>query len=222
MKICIDVGGTFTDLVLFDEKKGRVVGTTKVSSTPKDPSEGAIHGINSILEESGVEPAHVDFTAHGTTVAVNTLLEHKGASVGLITTKGFRDILELRRISRPKLYDLFQDIPTPLVPRNLRLEVLERVDFQGNVLHPLDPSEVLWAADQLIRRGVESVAISFLFSYINPIHEIKARDIIRKKYANLLVFISSEVNPQIKEYERTSTTVLCSYIGPKVVNYIDR
>jgi N-methylhydantoinase A len=224
MRIGIDVGGTFTDMVLVDDASGKV-SYTKTSTTPKDLAQGVINGIDKILGIAGAKLEDVDYIvgAHGSTIGTNALIERKGAKVGLITTRGFRDVLEIGRVQRPPegIYDFNVDNPLPLVPRYLRLGVTERVDRDGNVLVPLNEAEVEEAVRFFKSEGVEAVAICFLFSFLNPEHERRAAEICKSIYPEVLVSLSSELAPEFREYERTSTTVLNAYLQPLTIRYID-
>jgi N-methylhydantoinase A len=221
-KVGIDVGGTFTDVVLIDEASGRLW-ATKVPTTPADPSIGASDGVKRILELSGLTGPEIDFIGHGTTIATNMLIEGKGARVALLTTKGFRDILEIRRGSRhdrADLYDLFFANPPSIVPRRLRREVHERILYDGTVERALSVDEVRQEMDFLREQGVESVAICFLNSQVNPSHEKIAAEAIRQGQDQLFVTASCEVNPEMQEYERTCTTVINGMLGPRCGSYI--
>jgi N-methylhydantoinase A len=206
----VDVGGTFTDFLLFEE--GGIV-VHKRPSTPDDPSRGVLDG----LREMGARP---DQVAHGSTVATNAIIERKGARTALITTRGFRDVLVIGRQTRQKLYDLSPQRTPPLVPDDLRLEADERVDRDGGVLQPLDPSQVERLLDDLESMGVESLAVCFLFSFLNPDHERLVAESARRR--RLFVSPSFEVLPEHREYERTATTVATAYVGPVVSRYLSR
>jgi len=198
LRIGVDTGGTFTDVCLFEEESGRVA-VTKLSSTPDDPSRSILNGVASILKQEKGKASEVNYFAHGTTVATNALIQHAGARTGLITTEGFRDLLELGRQRRPDLYDLQADKPVPLVPRDLRFEVKERTTHDGRVEAPLDLKAVAEASRKLKARGVKSVAICFLYSYLNPSHEKRAREILEKEVSGVNVSTSHEVLPQFRE-----------------------
>mgnify|MGYP001029065140 FL=1 len=219
--IGIDTGGTFTDVIAFREADGRLV-ALKVPSTPQNPAEAFIAGVRAALEELGAAPEDVAFLAHGTTVATNALLEGKGARTGLITTEGFRDVYEIRRLNRSfeDLYNIFWTKPTPLVPRYLRKEVRERVNVDGVAVVPLDEGGVRDAAAALGEEGVESVAVCFLHSYLNPEHERQAAAIIREVLPGVSISLSHEVNPEYREYERTSTTVVNAFVAPIIERYL--
>ncbi len=217
-RLGVDVGGTFTDVVLTGPD-GRM-SVRKVSSTPGRYDEGIIGGIGEALVEAGVTAADVVEVCHSTTAATNAVLERKGARVGLITTKGFRDVLEVRRLRTPTLYDLFYEPPDPLVPRYLRLEVDERMDAAGQVLTPLDSEEVRERVGELLAEGVESLAVCLLNAYRNPLHEQAIGELVRAEYPELFVSLSHEVVSAIREYERTSTTVANAYLMPVMNTYL--
>ena len=214
----MDVGGTFTDVVLMDEHDGSVL-VAKVPSTPDDPSRAFIAAVRKALELAHRRPDEVTFVAHGTTVATNALLERRGARTALITTRGFRDVLEIRRMNRPPelLYDLGAPLPPPLVPRRLRFEITERINFSGEVLIPLDEADVERLAAAL--SGVESLAVCFLFSYANPEHERRIAELLGRRCPGLPISLSSEVLPEFREYERTATTTINAYVRPLVAAY---
>jgi N-methylhydantoinase A len=220
-RIGIDTGGTFTDLVLFSEETGELV-SWKVSSTPEDPSLALARGIEEILRRRGLPPGALTYLGHGTTVATNAFLQRQGARTGLVTTAGFRDLLELGRQARPALYDLRADKHSVIVPGALRKEVRERVAYDGSVVRPIREADVERAARELARAGVEAVAICFLFSFMNADHEARAKRIVQDRLPGAYVSISSEVIPEFREYERMATTVLNAYLGPVVQRYMDR
>jgi len=221
MRLGIDVGGTFTDLVLIDDHTG-AIHSTKVLTTPRNPADGVLAGINKILALAGASIADVDYIVHGTTIGTNALIERKGAKTGLITTAGFRDVLEIARIERPDagLYDIFVDLPDPLVPRYLRREVRERVGADGAVVVPLDEASAVEAARFLKDQGVEAIAICLLFAFRNPTHERRVRDIVHAVFPQAYISLSSEVAPEFREYERTSTTVINAYLQPITERYV--
>ena len=221
LRVGIDVGGTFTDLYLLDEKSGAIV-RHKLPSTPDNPYEAPIKGIQEILRMAGAAPADVRFVGLGTTVATNDLLERKGARTGLITTKGFRDLLEIARQKRPHVYDMFVRKPDPLIPRQARLEVDERVAADGTVLRALDERAIVEVLERLLGQGVESVAVCFLNSYANPDHERRAREIIQRHWPDGFVSVSEDLLPEFREYERLSTTVINAYLMPRMKRYLDR
>ncbi|MCS6860588.1 MAG: hydantoinase/oxoprolinase family protein [Abditibacteriales bacterium] len=221
MRIGIDTGGTFTDLILYAESSDgqpRLL-THKVPSTPPDFSAGVLRGLRELLTGAALGQVRYDLI-HGSTVATNALLERKGAKTALVTTRGFRDVLEIGRQTRAEIYNLNVERPAPLVSRPLRLEVTERVDAQGNVLTPLRASEVERVLDRLERRGVESVAVCLLFSFLHPQHEQRIAALARKR--GFFVSASCEVLPEFREYERTSTTVVNAYVSPVMSRYLSQ
>lgn len=218
-RVGIDIGGTFTDIVLMGGD-GSVL-TKKVSSTPDDYSRGIVGGLESLFEEHVIHPDSIEDVVHATTVAANAVLEGKGVKTGLITTEGFRDVLEFRRVRIPELYNLDYVKPKPLVPRQLRLEVRERVGADGNVRVPLDEQSVLAVAHRLRQAEVQAVAVCLLHSYANPTHERRIKELLRGVLpAEVFVSCSHEILPEIREYERTSTTVVNAYLGPVVAHYL--
>ncbi|HEV3007924.1 MAG TPA: hydantoinase/oxoprolinase family protein, partial [Burkholderiales bacterium] len=213
-----DIGGTFTDIVL---RGAGAVRTLKVSSTPDDYSRAILGAVREIRDSFGIEPRAIDAVVHATTVATNTILEHKGAKTALVTTEGFRDVLEMRRLRIPVMYDLQYDKPPPLVPRRLRYELAERMGPRGEVKKPLDEAQARALAKKLMDEGVESVAICLLHSYANPAHEQRAAELLRGELnGRTYVTLSSDILPEIREYERTSTAVVNAYIGPIVRHYV--
>ncbi len=223
MRIGIDVGGTFTDIVLIDDKNKKIH-YTKVLTVPRSPAQGVLSGIEKILHIANASMADLDYMVHGhgTTIGTNALIERKGAKTGLITTAGFRDVLEIARIERPDegLYDFLIDTPEPLVPRYLRVEVNERVGAHGEVVRPLDEASVERAARYLKEQGATTIAVCLLFSFLNPKHEERVKEICRDIYPEAFVSISSEICPEFREFERTSTTVINAYLQPIVERYI--
>ena len=217
-RIGIDIGGTFTDIVTVREDG--LTATRKAPSTPDDYSRGIASALAAWLREVGAEPDQVIGIVHATTVATNAILELKGARVGLLTTAGFRDVLELRRLRIPVLYDLQYDKPKPLVDRRLRLEVRERMAPDGSVRLPIEERDVVAAAEIFRREKVEAIAISFLHAYANPAHEIAAEATLARNLGpDVYLCRGSEILPEIREYERTSTAVVNAYIGPVVSHY---
>lgn len=221
VRIGIDVGGTFTDLFLFDEASGGTV-RHKLPSTPADPSRAPIRGIREILDKAGAAPDRVRFVGLGTTVATNALLERKGAPTALITTRGFRDLLEIGRQKRPHLYDLFVRKPAPLVPRALRLEVTERMGPDGDVVVALDEGSVHEALDRVKQAKVASVAICLLNSYADPRHEAQVAQLVHRYCPHVAVATSHELVPEFREYERLSSTVVNAYLMPVMQTYLAR
>ena len=220
-RIGVDIGGTFTDVLLVDEETGHI-GVAKVSTTPRDVTRGVIDGIRQGLTRYRVDPTGVVLLAHATTIVTNALIEKKGAKAGFVATRGFRDVLELRRSSRADLYDLFQDAPAVLVPRRWRFEVTERIDAQGQVVTPLDESEIDGVIAAVRDAGLETVAVSLLFSFLNDRHERLLGERLRRALLGVGVYLSSEVLPEIREFERASTTAVCAYVGPLLASYLDR
>ena len=221
MRVSIDVGGTFTDVNMVDYQSGEIC-SAKTLTTPRDLSEAVCRGIEKILGLSNISMDELDCIVHGATTGTNALIERKGARTGLITTEGFRDVLEIGRIMRPEegLYDFTVDLPPPLVPRYLRREVRERMDSRGDVLVPLDEDSARECAHFLKEEGVRSIAISLLFSYVNPAHERKVREICRQVFPDAYITMSSEICPEYREYERTSTAVINAYLQPIIEGYI--
>lgn len=223
--IGVDVGGTFTDLICCSVDTGELT-VHKVSTTPNDPSEGVMVGIRELCSLSGIAPAEVDYVLHGTTTATNAMLEHKGARTGMITNEGFRDIIHIARHQRVEHYSIKQELPwqaRPLVQRRHRKTVAGRLaPPTGQELVPLDEDGVREAAMALKAAGVESVAICFLFSYLDPRHERRAQQIVSEIMPDAFVTTSSEVSPQFREFERFTTAAISAFVGPKVRTYIDR
>jgi N-methylhydantoinase A len=218
-RLGIDVGGTFTDLVLFSEGSGALA-VEKVPSVPDDPSRGIMDGIERILAAAGVVPAGVVYVAHGTTVATNTLLERRGARTALITTQGFRDLLEIARQRRPSLYDLHAPKPRALVRRKLRREVPERVTHDGAIRQPLDLAAVDRVLDELAAENIEALAVCFLYSFLHPEHERLVAERASARLSGVAVSASSDVLPELREYERLSTTVANAYLLPRMGSYV--
>lgn len=222
MRVGVDVGGTFTDVVLVDGAQAGVW-TVKVPTTPEDPVVGALQGIAEILRRCGADPQKIQFVGHGTTIATNLIVEGKGARTALITTKGFRDVLEIRRAGRhdrADLYDLFFVNPEPLAPRRRRFEVVERIRYDGSIEEPLDRNSLAAAIEAVKLSGAQAVAVCFLHSYRNADHETAAIAFVRERLPDLFATASIEVNPEIYEYERTSTTVINAALGPRCGGYI--
>ncbi len=220
IRVAVDIGGTFTDIVTMPPD-GRLL-TKKVSSTPRNYADAIIEGLRQLGRDHGLALAAIGEFMHATTIGSNTILEQRGARVGLITTRGFRDVLELRRLRMPRLYDLEWEKPKPLVPRYLRREVTERIDAKGGVATPLDVAEVEAALDFLLAERVDVVAVALLHAYANPVHERQIRAIAQVRAPRLAMCLSSEVLPEIREYERTSTTVVNGYLLPVVHSYLQR
>ncbi len=211
----VDIGGTFTDLVGY--RDGAII-TSKTSTVPADPTEGAA----TALKLAGCDLAAMDELIHGSTIAINTVLERKGAKTALLTTQGMRDVYAIGRGNRPDAFNLFFHRPRPLVPRELTFEIRERMDAAGRVLQPLDPAEVAGLAVTLKSLGIEAVAVCFLHAYASPAHEILAGEVLRGALPDLFVTLSHEILREFREYERTSTTVLNAFVGPRVSRYLSR
>ena len=220
-RVGVDSGGTFTDLCLFDDSSGRVE-VWKVPSTPDDPSRGIARGVEESLARVDAGLADVGYFGHGTTVATNALIQLRGVRTGLITTDGFRDLLEIGRQKRPDLYDLQADKPETLVSRDLRVGVVERVRHDGSVELGLDEPAVRAAAEALRDAGVEAVAICFLYGFLRPGHEQRARKIVAEVLPDAFISTSHEVAPEFREFERMSTAVVNAYLGPVMRRYIGR
>jgi len=216
-----DIGGTFTDFVLINDETG-AIGVHKCLTTPKDPSDAVETGIRALLNDTPDFVGQLDEVIHGTTLVINAIIERKGAKTGLITTKGFRDVLELGRELRYDSYDIFAEYPEILVPRPLRLEVDERIASDGRILRPLEPEAAKKTLRQLLALGIESFAVCLINSFENPVHELMIKDIALKEAPHLSASISYEVLPQIREYERTSTTVTNAYVKPLTGDYLAR
>jgi N-methylhydantoinase A len=217
----IDTGGTFTDLIAFDQMSGTLQ-RTKVPSVPSDPSLAVVEALEKLFAE-GVMPADVAMIVHGTTVATNALLESKGVRAGLLITKGFRAVYEARGWSQPRgadLLDTFYRKPPLLVSQYLTDEIIERLDYEGHVVTPLDEAALRASVRNLVGKGVEAIAVCFLFSFVNPAHERRAAEIIAQEAPDCRISISSEVLPVIREYPRLSTTVIDAYVGPRIANYL--
>ena len=220
-RIGVDIGGTFTDVALVDDASGHI-GVAKVPTTPSDLTEGVLCALEMAMRRYQVAAADVGLLSHATTVVTNAILEETGARAALITTRGFRDVLELRRSARADLYDLFQDAPATLIPRRRRFEITERIGADGAVVTPLAENEIDGLVAALEAARVDAVAISLLFSFLNPEHEQRLGARLRAALPHLPVYLSSEVLPEIKEFERTSTTAVCAYAGPILSSYLQR
>jgi N-methylhydantoinase A len=217
-RVGVDIGGTFTDIVLLGSDG--TIHTKKISSSVGNYAQAIVDGLSELFAESGLGGKDILEIRHGTTVASNAILEHKGARVGLITTKGFRDVLEIRTLRMPRLYDIGWTKPPPLVERYLRKVVDERVDAEGVIERPLDPEDASRAIAALLAEKVEAIAVCLINSFANPAHELMLREMIRQQAPGLPLSISYEVLPEIKEYERTSTTVINAYVMPIVATYL--
>ncbi|MFP4036648.1 MAG: hydantoinase/oxoprolinase N-terminal domain-containing protein, partial [Desulfobacteraceae bacterium] len=216
-----DIGGTFTDFVLLNDETGEIF-INKCLTTPSDPSDAVEQGIKELENRVPGLTGKLDEVIHGTTLVINAIIERKGATTGLITTKGFRDVLELAREIRYAPYDIFAEYPEPLIPRRLRLEVDERVRSDGTVLRPLDRQEARRVVQDLVDMGVESISVCLLNSFENPEHEMTIKEIIEEEHPEISVSVSYKVLPQIREYERTSTTVTNAYVKPLTGRYLSK
>lgn len=219
IRLGVDIGGTFTDVVL---ETGDDRHSTKVLTTYSAPEDAIVEGMQRVCRDAGIAPNQIEQIIHGTTLATNALIERRGAKTALITTKGFRDVIEMRTESRFEQYDLNLVLPEPLLPRNRRHVVTERLDADGNVLIPLDETEVEALADDLASAGYESVAVGLLHSYVNGAHERRIAEILARKLPDAMISISSEVSPQMREYERFNTTIANAYIKPLMKSYLTR
>ena len=225
IRVGVDVGGTFTDIILenHDANKNEVT-VTKVSSTPHDQSEGVVKGVLQVCQLAGVSPSDIDMLYHGTTVATNMVIERDGAEVGMLTTRGFRDILHMARHKRPHNFSLQYEVPwqsKPLVKRRNRIPITERLmPPTGEVETPLNEDEVRAAAELLKKRGINSIVVAFLFSFLNNDHEMRAKEIVSSIHPDAYIYTSSEVVNVIREYERFSSTAMNAYIGPKTARYL--
>jgi N-methylhydantoinase A len=220
LSLGIDIGGTFTDIVIYDPGTGRHH-IWKEPTTPGDPAEGVIAGTKRLLATGAVAAKDIARVVHATTLFTNALIERKGARTGLITTAGFRDVLEIGRERKFELYDIFIEMPEPLVPRSLRREVAERLDQNGALEVPLDEAALMDEVEDLVERGVVSIAIVFLHSYANPAHENAAARAVAARYPDISLTTSAEVAPEIREFERTSTTVVNAFVKPLADTYLD-
>lgn len=219
MRAAIDIGGTFTDVLLYDDDTG-VLWAAKVSSSPQQPAQAFISGLHLALASANSELSQVSTLVHGTTIVTNTLLEGKTAPVGLLVTKGFRDLLEIGRQQRPKLYDLMADRRTPLVPRHRVREVQERVGADGREVVPLNLETAKDKIQALKELGAESLAIVLLFSFFNPDNENKLGELAQEYFPESSIFLSSQISPEFREFERASTTVVAAAVAPKVLSYL--
>ena len=220
VRIGADIGGTFTDIVLA-QSDGKVL-TAKVSTTPQAPEQAVIAGIADILAHAGASGNSVTEVVHATTIGSNTLLEKTGAATGLLTTRGFRDVLEIGRIRTPNMFDLSWAKPDPLIERAARLEVKERIAADGRIIEPMSEGDIVAAGHKFVELGVSAVAICFINSYRNGLHERQARDILETRFPQLLVSISTDLQPEAKEYERTSTTAVNAFVLAAMRNYLTR
>ena len=219
VRLAVDIGGTFTDVVLECHGQRYI---SKVLTTSRAPDDGVMQGVHDVLARSGRELADLDLILHGTTLATNAIIERKGAKTGLVTTEGFRDVLEIGYESRYDQYDIMIDKPVPLVPRHLRVTVPERIDVGGRVLLSLDETKLRNRLAQLAEHRVESIAVGFLHAYADPVHECRVRDLLVEMFPDISVSLSCEVCPEVREYERLSTTVANAYVRPLMEGYLAR
>ncbi|NBS65036.1 MAG: hydantoinase/oxoprolinase family protein, partial [Betaproteobacteria bacterium] len=215
-RIAADIGGTFTDVAAFDERSGRLL-LGKTLTTPAR----LVDGINTGVGKAGSRMAEAGLFLHGSTIAINTMLERTGARVALVTTQGFRDIYEIGRVNRPDAFNLRHRKHEPLVERALRFEVRERLMYDGSVLEPLNLDSLNDVADRIAQENVEAIAILFLHAYRNPAHEVAARKVLQKRFPGHFITISSELSLEYREFERTSTVVANAYVGPRVHRYLE-
>jgi len=220
-RIGVDIGGTFTDVAVVEEASGRI-GVAKVLTTPGDLAEGVMDALQSAMNRYDVVDLDVGLLSHATTVVTNAILEDKGARAALIMTRGFRDVLELRRSARASLYDLFQDAPTTLIPRRRRFEISERIGGDGKIVTPLAEDEIDGLIAALKSTRVDAIAVSLVFSFLNPMHERQLGARLRAALPDVPVYLSSDVLPEMREFERTSTTAVCAYVGPILASYLAR
>lgn len=222
-RLAVDIGGTFTDLALERGNGDEVERwTAKVLTTPAAPEQGVLEGVRVVLARAGLQPSDVSLLIHGTTLATNAIIERKGARTALLTTEGFRDVLALGNESRYDQYDLNIELPQPLVPRRWRVTVPERLDNEGNILLPLDEAAVRRQVEFLRAEGIEALAIGFLHAFVNPAHERRAAEIVREMWPEIPVSLSSEVSPEMREWERFSTTAANAYVQPRMASYLFR
>jgi N-methylhydantoinase A len=220
-RLGVDIGGTFTDVALEVGGNGAARRySAKILTTPQAPERGVLAAIEAVLGQAALTPGDLSLIIHGTTLATNAIIERKGAKTALVTTEGFRDTIEIRHENRFEQYDVNIDLPPPLVPRRLRCVVPERIDARGRVVTPLDETAVAALAARLAADGVESIAIGFLHSYVNPAHEERARDILLEHLSGMTMTLSSDVSPEMREYERLSTACANAYVQPMMGRYL--
>lgn len=218
--ISVDVGGTFTDFVLLDRERGRAVAVHKVLTDAERPARAVVRGWRELLEIAGVQPAEIEYAVHSTTIVTNAIVERRGAPTALLTTRGFRDVLEIGIEQIYDIYDLFAPYPAPLIPRELRFEIDERVSRDGTVLQPLGEAQVVSILDELAEQGIQAVAVSLIHAYRNPEHERRIASLLNRRHPELAVSLSSRVAPLIGEYERTSTVAADAYVKPLLRRYL--
>ncbi len=219
MSVAVDTGGTFTDIVFYDENRG-IFSTAKVSSHPERPEIPFVEGLAKVLKLARKDLSQVNELIHGTTIVTNALLEGKIAKVGLLVTQGFRDLLEIGRQQRPSLYDLFKDRRVPLVPRDCVKEIRERISSDRKIIIPLDKEDSLAQISDLSKKNIQSLAISLLFSFYKGGHEELLKKLAQKAFDKKHIFLSSQISPEFREYERTSTTVVAAAVAPRVISYL--
>ncbi|MEI2777460.1 MAG: hydantoinase/oxoprolinase family protein [Tetrasphaera sp.] len=217
LRVAVDVGGTFTDVCIFDEDS-REVRVTKVPSTPDDPMRAIMNGVH----RGEVDLKDVSLFSHGTTVATNALITRRFPAAAMVTTRGFRDVLEIRDGTKDDLWDAYKDVGTPYIRRRDRFEVTERIDFSGQIVEPLDEIEARRVAALLRKRGATTVAVCFINSHANPAHEVRMREILQEELPDAAVSTSAEILPEIFEYERFNTTVANAVLAPLVTGYVNR
>jgi N-methylhydantoinase A len=220
-RVGVDIGGTFTDVALIDDESG-AIGVAKVPTTPRNLTEGVLAALGVAIDRYGVDAGRVGLLSHATTVVTNAILEGHGVRAALVTTRGFRDVLELRRSARADLYDLFQDAPGVLIPRRRRFEITERIGADGGIVIPLAEAEIDALIASLAAQRVEAVAVALLFSFLNPDHERRLGARLKAALPGVPIYLSCDVLPEIKEFERTSTTAVCAYVGPILASYLAR
>jgi N-methylhydantoinase A len=220
-RIGVDIGGTFTDVAVVDERSG-TIGVAKTPTTPANFTDGVIVGLEEAIAANGIQSGQVSLLAHATTIVTNTLLEEKGCRAALVTTRGFRDVLELRRSARAELYNMFQEAPSVLIPRHRRIEVTERVSSEGEVVVPLEEAEIDRLIETLKALDVEALAVCLLFSFLNGAHEGRLGERLRAALPETPIFLSCEVLPEVQEFERSSTTAICAYVAPLLESYLRR
>ncbi|MGH6620089.1 MAG: hydantoinase/oxoprolinase N-terminal domain-containing protein, partial [Alphaproteobacteria bacterium] len=218
--IGVDVGGTFTDFYAFDDEGGGRERVHKTLSTPDNPARAILGGLDALCRAEAIVPAEIGRLGHGTTVATNALIQRRGAKVALVTTAGFRDLLEIGRQTRPRMYDLKADYPPPLVPRERRFEIRERIGPRGEVVEPLTADAVDRAVEQVRASGAEACAVCLLFGFLDPAHERRIGAALRAVLPGLHLSLSSDVRPEFREFERFSTTVQNAYLQPALSRYM--
>ena len=220
LRVGIDAGGTFTDLIARDSQSGQTY-SHKLASTPRNPADAIVRGVDELTQKYDLGQTEIELMAHGTTVGTNTLLQRSGARIALITTKGFRDLLEIGRQTRPINYNMHIDFPPPVVPRHRRIEITERIGSSGEVVTEVDPEELEFVVRRALQDDPEAIAVCFLFGYLNPKHEQEVKQRILSAAPHMFLSLSSEVQPEFREYERISTTVINAYLQPVMARYLN-